>query len=99
MQALKKTLFLVLVVALSCEIEDEYSNPDRSEQLGTKIYTTNNVPAALLWSENTNEIIVVGFDGIAAIEAREHVRRGQLCVCSCTRACPQLRGSSGALSS
>ena len=69
MQALKKPLFLVLVVALSCEIEDEYSNPDRSEHLGTKIYTTNNPPAALLWSENTNEIIVVGFDGIAAIEA------------------------------
>lgn len=69
MQALKKTLFLVLVVALSCEIEDEYSNPDRSEHLGTKIYTTNNPPAALLWSENTNEIIVVGFDGITAIEA------------------------------
>ena len=69
MQALKKPLFLVLVVALSCEIEDEYSNPDRSEHLGTKIYTSNNVPAALLWSENTNEIIVVGFDGIAAIEA------------------------------
>ena len=70
MQALKKPLFLVLVVALSCEIEDKYSNPDRSEHLGTKIYTTNNVPAALLsLSENTNEIIVVGFDGIAAIEA------------------------------
>ena len=69
MQALKNTLFLVLVVALSCEIEGEYSNPDWSEHLGTKIYTTNNLPAALLWSENTNEIIVVGFDGIAAIEA------------------------------
>jgi WD40 repeat protein len=69
MQALKKTLFLVLIVALSCEIEDEYSNPDRSEQLGTKIYTSYNPPAALLWCENTNEIIVVTIDGMAAIEA------------------------------
>ena len=61
--------YLALGVMVSCEIEDEYSHPDRSEHLGTKIYTSNNVPVALLWSENTNEIIVVSTDGIAAIEA------------------------------
>jgi WD40 repeat protein len=73
MKASKKVFilagYLALGIMASCEIEDEYSNPDRSEHLGTKIYTGNNVPAALLWSENTNEIIVVSIDGIAAIEA------------------------------
>ena len=62
--------YLTLGVTLSCEIEDEYSKPDQSEQLGTKIYTGTNPPAALLWSENTNEVIVVNTDGIVAIEAQ-----------------------------
>jgi hypothetical protein len=41
--------YLTLGFALSsCEIEDEYSKPDQSEQLGTKIYKGTNPPAALL---------------------------------------------------
>ena len=62
--------YLALGIMVSCEIEDEYSSPDQSEQLGTKVYTGNNPFAALLWSENTNEIIVVKNDGIVAIEAQ-----------------------------
>ena len=65
MKASKKVFilagYLALGIMASCEIEDEYSNPDWSEHLGTKIYTSNNLPAALLWSENTNEIIVVDY--------------------------------------
>jgi WD40 repeat protein len=61
--------YLTLGFALSsCEIEDEYSKPDQSEQLGTKIYKGTNPPAALLWSKNTNEVIVVNTDGIVAID-------------------------------
>ena len=55
--------YLALCIMASCEIEDEFSNPDQSEQLGTKVYTGNNPFVALLWSGNTNEIIVVNNDG------------------------------------
>ncbi|HEY5917092.1 MAG TPA: hypothetical protein VIU13_06810 [Chryseolinea sp.] len=74
MKVLKKAIILVgyltLGVTLSCEIEDEYSNPDQSEQLGTKIHRSYTMLVALLWSKNTNEIIAVSNEGIIAIEAQ-----------------------------
>jgi len=74
MKAFRKVFVLAGYLALglmaSCEIEDEYSNPDQSEQLGTMVYTGNNPFDALLWSENTNEIIVMNRAGLVAIEAQ-----------------------------
>ena len=75
MKAFKKTLilagYLTLGVSLSCEIEDEYFYPDRSEQLGTKVFTGQYLPPiGLFWGETTNEVFIVNIDGITAIEAK-----------------------------
>jgi hypothetical protein len=66
---------VALAIMLSCEIEDEYSNPQGQTTVGQKLFASNGYPARIFWSEITNEIISVGPEGLIAFDLESEKQR------------------------
>ena len=66
--------YMALGIVTSCEIEDDYSKPDLSENFGKRIANLSDYPIKLLWSEQ-NEIIVVSPEIISAYGVEKNTIR------------------------